>query len=94
MSVTTDTRFQSMVRLNKNKLYSYIISVLKNSNDKNGMTARECAVALYKDGKILNNDRQATAPRLTELEDMGIVAVVGKKYDDLTNRCVACYALV
>lgn len=93
MSVTTDTRFQSMAKLNRNKLYGYLISLLKNCDQNEGMTARECAIALYNQGKIHENSRQATAPRLTELEDMGVVQIIGKKYDEFTDRFVASYAL-
>lgn len=92
MSISTDTRFESMRRINKNKMYSLIISALKSAN-KEGLTARECALQLYNEGKILDNNRQMTAPRLTELEDKGIVKLIGKRFDDLTGRMVGVYSL-
>lgn len=92
MSITTDTRFESMKRINKNKMYSLIISALKTCPET-GLTARECALLLYNQGKILDHNRQATAPRLTELEDKGVVELIGKRFDDLTGRMVGVYAL-
>lgn len=91
MSISTDTRFESMKRINKNKMYSLIISALKSCDD--GLTARECALQLYNEGKILDHNRQMTAPRLTELMDKGVVELIGKRFDDLTGRMVGVYAL-
>lgn len=92
MSISTDTRFESMRRINKNKMYSLIISALKSANE-DGLTARECALQLYNEGKIFDYNRQMTAPRLTELVDKGVVELIGKKFDDLTGRMVGVYAL-
>ena len=92
MSVSADTRFDSMKKVDKSRIYSMIIAALK-SSPTGGLTARECSTVLYNQGKIYENSRQATAPRLTELQDLGVVEVVGKKYDKLTDRYVACYAL-
>lgn len=92
MSISTDTRFESMRRINKNKMYSLIISALKSANE-DGLTARECALQLYNEGKILDHNRQMTAPRLTELVDKGVVELIGKRFDDLTGRMVGVYAL-
>ena len=92
MSISTDTRFESMRRINKNKMYSLIISALKSAN-KDGLTARECALQLYNEGKIFDYNRQMTAPRLTELVDKGVVELIGKRFDDLTGRMVGVYAL-
>ncbi len=93
MSITSDTRFDSMKRIDKTRMYSMIIAVLKTASDE-GLTARECSAVLYNQGKIYDNNRQATAPRLTELEDKGVVQIIGKRLDSVTNRNVAVYALV
>ena len=93
MSITTDTRFDSMRRINKNKMYSLIIAALKSCPEE-GLTARECALQLYNEGKIFDHNRQMTAPRLTELEDKGVVKLIGKRFDDLTGRMVSVYSLV
>lgn len=49
------------------------------------MTAREIAQEL---GFV---ERNSTAPRLTELEERGIVEKVGKKFDKVTRRMVTVY---
>lgn len=49
------------------------------------MTAREIADEL---GFV---ERNSTAPRLTELEERGIVEKVGKKFDKVTRRMVTIY---
>lgn len=57
------------------------------------MTAREIAIKLYNQGFLLSNERQATAPRLTEMVDKGLIVVVGKKKDTVTQKQVAVYAI-
>lgn len=52
------------------------------------MTAREIAEEL---GFV---ERNSTAPRLTELEEKGIVEKVGKKFDKVTRRMVTVYRRV
>lgn len=93
MSITSDTRFDSMKKIDKTRMYGMIIAALKSASGE-GLTARECSTVLYNQGKIYDSGRQATAPRLTELEDKGIVQIIGKRLDNITNRNVAVYALV
>ncbi len=93
MSITSDTRFDSMKKIDKTRMYGMIIAVLKTASDE-GLTTRECSTVLYNQGKIYDSGRQATAPRLTELEDKGVVQIIGKRLDNITNRNVAVYALV
>lgn len=93
MSITSDTRFDSMKKIDKTRMYGMIIAALKTASDE-GLTARECSTVLYNQGKIYDSSRQATAPRLTELEDKGVVQIIGKRLDNITNRNVAVYALV
>lgn len=52
------------------------------------MTARELAYALG------YTERNATAPRLTEMQHEGIVEVIGKKKDFITGKSVAVYRKV
>lgn len=92
MSITTDTRWDSFVKLDKKRMYDLIISTLRDNN-KNGLTARETAVILYNQGHIKSNERQATQPRFTELVDKGIVKVVGKRLDNISMRNVAVYSI-
>lgn len=91
MSVTSDTRFDSFQSTNRKRLYQLITSVLKEYSE--GMTAREIAIKLYNQGFLLSNERQATAPRLTEMVDKGLIVVVGKKKDTVTQKQVAVYAI-
>lgn len=79
------TRNESILKVDRYKRYNQIRDVLK--GHKEGLTAREIAE------KLNYIERNATAPRLTELEKMGEVKVIGAKYDCKTNRTVAVYAL-
>ena len=56
-------------------------------------TAKEIAVELYELGYIPSTERNYTAPRLTELEQIGMVQVVGKRKCDYTGKMVAVYRL-
>lgn len=73
-------------------MYDLIIATL-HDNQEQGLTARETAIILYNQGMIIINERQATQPRFTELVDEGIVKVIGKRKDEITNCNVAVYAL-
>lgn len=91
MSITSETRRESNEKIDKKRLYDLIISTL--IDFKEGLTARELAVVLYSKGLIISNERQATHPRLTELVDAKKIIVVGKKFDEISQRNVAVYAL-
>lgn len=56
-------------------------------------TAKEIAVELYELGLIPSTERNFTAPRLTELEKMGLVRSVDKKKCDYTGKTVAIYEI-
>lgn len=56
-------------------------------------TAKEIAVELYELGIIPSTERNYTAPRLTELEKMGLVQVIDKKKCDYTGKMVAVYQI-
>lgn len=57
-------------------------------------TAKEIAVELYELGIIPSTERNYTAPRLTELEKMGLVQVISKKKCDYTGKMVAVYQII
>ena len=57
-------------------------------------TAKEKEVELYIDRLIPTTERNFTAPRLTELDHMGLVEVVGKKKCQFTGKTVAIYKKV
>ncbi len=83
--ITKETRKESLNATDKTKRYAEIKEVL--SREKDGLTAREIA------NRLGSNERNYTAPRCTELVDMGQLEVIGKRYDAITNRNVAVYKL-
>lgn len=56
-------------------------------------TAKEIAVELYELGYIPSTERNYTAPRLTELENMEYVKVVDKKKCQYTGKQVTVYKI-
>lgn len=58
------------------------------------LSASDIAYGLYINGLVPTPERNSVHPRLTELTKMGIVRVVGKEKDKVTNRKVAVYELV
>ncbi|PGO60751.1 hypothetical protein [Priestia megaterium] len=58
---------------------------------KEGATARELAISLYKDGQIPSPERNSTHPRLNELVKIGLVKVIGKKTCTYTGKKVTIY---
>lgn len=56
-------------------------------------TAKEVAIELFDLGFIPSTERNYTAPRLTELEKMGLVEVINKKKCDYTGKTVAVYQI-
>ena len=55
------------------------------------MTAKEIAVELFELGMTNTTESNTCAPRLTELERMGYVEVIGKKKCEWTGKMVAVY---
>ena len=56
-------------------------------------TAKEIAVELFDLELIPSTERNYTAPRLTELEKMGLVKAVDKKKCQYTGKKVAVYEI-
>ena len=75
--------------IDRQRLYRLITEVLSNKE----LTAREIAEVLFAQGYIMTATRQEVAPRLTELEKMERVEVVGSKVDVLTKKRVSIYRL-
>ena len=88
-STTAETRQLSFTDIQdkKKKRYEQILNRLSNRE----MTAKEIAVEMFELGVIASTERNYTAPRLTELERMGYVEVVGKKKCEWTGKMVAVY---
>jgi len=97
--ITEQTRTDSYEALDAATIYRHITDISRGilpdgEGEIEGMTAREIAEEMYKRHYIPYPVRQAAAPRLTELERVGVVEVVGKKLDEQTGRKVAVYRLV
>ena len=88
-STTQETRQLSFTDIQdkKKKRYEQILNRLSNRE----MTAKEIAVEMFELGMIASTERNYTAPRLTELEQMGYVEVIGKKKCEWTGKMVAVY---
>lgn len=56
-------------------------------------TAKEIAVELFDLGMIPSTERNYTAPRLTELEKMGLVIAIAKTKCKYTGKTVAVYEI-
>lgn len=85
--ITYETRSESYEKVDKNLRYSQILECL---SDKE-MTAKEIAVEMYKKGYIPSDERNFTAPRLTELSIKGIVEPINKKKCTYTGKTVSVY---
>ena len=87
-TVTAITRQLSFedIQDKKRKRYEQILNRLDKPK-----TAKELAVELFELGFIPSTERNYTAPRLTELEKMGLVKVIDKKKCEYTGKKVAIY---
>lgn len=89
--VTQQTRqlsFEDM-QLKKKIRYEQILNRLQNGKK----TAKEIAVELFELKLIPSTERNYTAPRLTELEQMGLVKSISKKKCQYTGKKVAIYEI-
>lgn len=88
--ITNECRRESNNKVKRVSRYMDIKKVLKGKE----LTAKEVAVALYRRKYTLSSDRNNAAPRLTELEKMHLVEVVGSKICQYTGKNVSVYKLV
>ena len=88
-AITAETRKESYEKIEKTSLHRAVLEVLENEN----LTAREIAVALFDRGILSFPARAIISPRITELAQMGKIEIVNKKYDDVTERNVAVFAI-
>lgn len=95
-TISNQTRKESLKKLDVNRKRKLIYENLENGE----YTAKELAKKMYntidKNGERLleTEARQETAPRLTELEQMGLIEAVGKRYDKRSGRKVTIYRKV
>lgn len=86
---TFETRHESHEQVDKRVRYRQILECL----DGKELTAKECADAMWRKGYIPTNERNFTAPRLTEMSEEGLVEPIGKKVCRWTGKKVAVYAV-
>lgn len=89
---TIETRNEAFAEVLARKRQKEIIEIL--SENKDGLTAKECAYALFRKKYIPSSERNYAAPRLNELLKSGTVKVVGKKKCKWTGKAVSIFALV
>lgn len=85
--ITLENRSESYESVDKSLRYSQILEILDNKE----MTAKEIAVEMNKKGYIPTDERNFTAPRLTELSIKGIVEPINKKKCTYTGKTVSVY---
>jgi hypothetical protein len=90
-SVTGETRRESYTAIQEDAAARrrVILSIL---TERGQLTAREIAAELHRRGITPSDERNYSAPRLTELREAGKVVVTGKKICDRTGRSVALWA--
>lgn len=88
---TYETRGESHDKTDKNRRYKEILGILRECPE--GLTAKEVAVLMCYRGYTYNEDRNNSAPRLTELMQQGKVEPIGKKLCQYTGRKVAVFAI-
>lgn len=86
---TLETRGESHEKVDKKKRYREILECLADKE----LTAKEIADEMCRKGQIPTNERNFTAPRLSEMSEQGIVEPVGKKVCQWTGKKVAVYAI-
>ena len=86
-----ENRHDSNKSIDKARRYRQIKQILRTR--KRGLTAKEIAVLMYRNGFTPNDDRNNAAPRLTELCEKGSVEPIGKKLCEYTGKKVTVYAL-
>lgn len=90
--VTYDTRRESYEKVDKRKRYAEIEYIL--SRFPNGLTAKQIAVQMKKLGYTNNDERNNSAPRLSELAEMGKVKPTKKTKCEYTGKTVSVYQLI
>lgn len=89
-NTTLECRHDSYEVTDKQKRRKDILWLMRNYNDP--ITAMEIAYLLSQYG-LSRFERNAAAPRLTEMCKDGTVEPVGKKRDKWTGRMVTCYQI-
>lgn len=88
---TLETKIEANERAPKQVRYAQILKILK--EEKHPMSAKELAVELYKRGYTPSQDRNYSAPRITELLISGQLEVAGKEKCKYTGRNVCVFKI-
>ncbi|MDD4494683.1 MAG: DNA gyrase [Eubacteriales bacterium] len=93
MSITTENRRESYEAImpTLTKRQQTVLLILQECGD---LTAQETATELHRRDITPTDERNFSAPRLTELADKGLVTAVGKKICDKTGRRVTVWSTV
>ena len=90
-----ENRAEAHEQVDKKKRYAQIIECLQEAEKMHlaGLTAKECAVMMWRKGLIPTSERNFTSPRLTEMCEDGIVEQIGKTTCSYTGKKVTVFAL-
>ena len=87
---TLETRADAHDTVDKAKRYSQILECFAETPH---LTAKQCAMILFKKGYVPTAERNVSAPRITELCQKGVLEPVGKKVCEYTGKKVAVYQI-
>lgn len=87
---TLETRSEANETVDRQKRYKQIRECF---GIKPEMTAKECAVMMRKLGYSATDERNLSAPRITELCEKGVLEPIGRKKCEYTGKTVAVYAV-
>ena len=85
-----ETRKESYDKVDKQKRYMQIKEILSNWGE---LTAKQIAILMYKKGYTPTDERNYSAPRLTELCINGEVEIIGKTKCEYSGKKVSVYKL-
>lgn len=93
-NITTQTRKESFEQILGTLGDRQQLILMYMEDGKPTYTASTLAKEMFADNLIPSSDRNAVHPRLNELVKAGLLQVIGKEKDPVTNRKVAVYKLV
>lgn len=91
--VTFNTRGDSNELVDREQRYKQIIEILSEHSER-PLSAKEIAVFMHRKGYTPTEERNFSAPRLTELSQKGVVEPCGKIKCLYTGKTVAVYRLI
>lgn len=86
-----ETKAESELKVNKKNYYNYIIEILNDVNKP--LSAKEIAVEMKRRGFTKTDERNAAAPRITEMMQKGWIECVGTKKCQYTNTQVGVFMI-